>query len=93
MKRLIVLSACLAFSFLGFSQGMAFGFKGGPSLGFQKWGEGGQRDALIAYHGIAFVESLAEHDEFAIFAQLGYCLLYTSPSPRDRTRSRMPSSA
>ena len=24
---------------------------------------------------------------------LGYCLLYTSPSPRDRTKSRMPSSA
>ena len=24
---------------------------------------------------------------------LGRCLLYTSPSPRDRTRSRMPSSA
>ena len=23
----------------------------------------------------------------------GFCLLYTSPSPRDRTRSRMPSSA
>ena len=26
-------------------------------------------------------------------AQLKTCLLYTSPSPRDRTRSRMPSSA
>ena len=26
-------------------------------------------------------------------AQAGTCLLYTSPSPRDRTRSRMPSSA
>ena len=26
-------------------------------------------------------------------AQLTDCLLYTSPSPRDRTRSRMPSSA
>jgi len=26
-------------------------------------------------------------------AQLYSCLLYTSPSPRDRTRSRMPSSA
>ena len=26
-------------------------------------------------------------------AQLWLCLLYTSPSPRDRTRSRMPSSA
>ena len=25
--------------------------------------------------------------------QPGVCLLYTSPSPRDRTRSRMPSSA
>ena len=25
--------------------------------------------------------------------QLYFCLLYTSPSPRDRTRSRMPSSA
>ena len=24
---------------------------------------------------------------------IGVCLLYTSPSPRDRTRSRMPSSA
>ena len=26
-------------------------------------------------------------------AQMDICLLYTSPSPRDRTRSRMPSSA
>ena len=26
-------------------------------------------------------------------AQENICLLYTSPSPRDRTRSRMPSSA
>ena len=26
-------------------------------------------------------------------ADAGVCLLYTSPSPRDRTRSRMPSSA
>ena len=26
-------------------------------------------------------------------AQNPFCLLYTSPSPRDRTRSRMPSSA
>ena len=26
-------------------------------------------------------------------SKYGGCLLYTSPSPRDRTRSRMPSSA
>ena len=30
---------------------------------------------------------------FAKFKQGLLCLLYTSPSPRDRTRSRMPSSA
>ena len=29
----------------------------------------------------------------SLAAHLGDCLLYTSPSPRDRTRSRMPSSA
>ena len=28
-----------------------------------------------------------------ITAEMNSCLLYTSPSPRDRTRSRMPSSA
>ena len=30
---------------------------------------------------------------FGIFGHGNVCLLYTSPSPRDRTRSRMPSSA
>ena len=29
----------------------------------------------------------------AYMEAINYCLLYTSPSPRDRTRSRMPSSA
>ena len=32
-------------------------------------------------------------EEIALFAASHSCLLYTSPSPRDRTRSRMPSSA
>ena len=33
-------------------------------------------------------------DKKAIVSEYGEsCLLYTSPSPRDRTRSRMPSSA
>ena len=30
---------------------------------------------------------------YTAFARMKRCLLYTSPSPRDRTRSRMPSSA
>ena len=34
----------------------------------------------------------AAHPEAEI-TRYGSCLLYTSPSPRDRTRSRMPSSA
>ena len=32
-------------------------------------------------------------DHFYLAGQVWDCLLYTSPSPRDRTRSRMPSSA
>ena len=38
----------------------------------------------------------ADKTKANLFATLGEgkpCLLYTSPSPRDRTRSRMPSSA
>ena len=31
--------------------------------------------------------------KLATHLNVGTCLLYTSPSPRDRTRSRMPSSA
>ena len=37
--------------------------------------------------------SIREKAQEKVFHQLGRCLLYTSPSPRDRTRSRMPSSA
>ena len=37
-----------------------------------------------------FKENTIRQDSFE---QHRYCLLYTSPSPRDRTRSRMPSSA
>ena len=37
----------------------------------------------------AMVTSLVK----AALASAFFCLLYTSPSPRDRTRSRMPSSA
>ena len=37
----------------------------------------------------------SKSEERAFYAPYTYyfCLLYTSPSPRDRTRSRMPSSA
>ena len=32
-------------------------------------------------------------ENFENIYDFSFCLLYTSPSPRDRTRSRMPSSA
>ena len=45
------------------------------------------------------IDPEAANDLFAVLANREHrlptmiCLLYTSPSPRDRTRSRMPSSA
>ena len=36
---------------------------------------------------------IPHQDVTNIFSNTDACLLYTSPSPRDRTRSRMPSSA
>ena len=38
-------------------------------------------------------EVLSDPQKRSAYDQFGHCLLYTSPSPRDRTRSRMPSSA
>ena len=40
---------------------------------------------------ISFQGKIAHHDSAGNHGII--CLLYTSPSPRDRTRSRMPSSA
>ena len=45
--------------------------------------------------GVTRIEDLPKETsaEVAFFGRSNVCLLYTSPSPRDRTRSRMPSSA
>ena len=57
--------------------------------------EGAQLCALVV--GAAPTESDALHELRERLErerqERGLCLLYTSPSPRDRTRSRMPSSA
>ena len=44
---------------------------------------------------IGLQETKVHDDEFPIelVNDIGYCLLYTSPSPRDVEESRMPSSA
>ena len=48
-----------------------------------------KRKIASAYRGLAAVGELTINPDTMLY----YCLLYTSPSPRDRTRSRMPSSA
>ena len=40
-----------------------------------------------------FSASALAHNPMCECKAIDACLLYTSPSPRDRTRSRMPSSA
>ena len=44
------------------------------------------------YKDLAGNKDFSDHEALEI-AEKKVCLLYTSPSPRDRTRSRMPSSA
>ena len=54
---------------------------------------GGERTELLETEGRSFeraeVVEVVQNNE----TESGGCLLYTSPSPGDRTRSRMPSSA
>ena len=50
----------------------------------------------IKLNGKGISEESINENEVLVTAKAGenwHCLLYTSPSPRDRTRSRMPSSA
>ena len=49
---------------------------------------GGRKSRLGAVIGAAIIVLLPK-----LLDDINFCLLYTSPSPRDRTRSRMPSSA
>ena len=60
-----------------------------------------KKETIIFLHGSglshivwSLVEQFFSNKNFNVLSiDLPGCLLYTSPSPRDRTRSRMPSSA
>ena len=73
--------------------------RGLEPLTMTKGGKTGNRKASVdakflqhhADHGDEACKLILEHRSYSKL--LGTCLLYTSPSPRDRTRSRMPSSA
>ena len=49
--------------------------------------------AQVEVEALRFCFDAVTRGTVADGARLEICLLYTSPSPRDRTRSRMPSSA
>lgn len=55
------------------AQSTAYVFNVGPSLGLQKWDNGGDRQILFAYHASLAIESVDnENDRGSIFAQFGY---------------------
>ena len=71
-------------------------FAGGVLVLFLKPFKAG--DYIVTKDGEGTVESIpvaGREDllQYSTFTPLGTCLLYTSPSPRDRSLSRMPSSA
>src|SRR5664280_3824474 len=50
-------------------------------------------EEILVLNEIAIGKSITLKSSFPDNLTIMACLLYTSPSPRDRTRSRMPSSA
>ena len=57
----------------------------------------GENEGSAKVFGFALLNHLTQQDTLKLFAEhydsVKACLLYTSPSPRDATLSRMPSSA
>ena len=66
--------------------------KQAPSVDFV-FGQSNSEDQLITWLHQAFDAKADVILNPAAFTHYSYCLLYTSPSPRDRQKSRMPSSA
>ena len=70
-------------------------FKGAVSLALQDgFLTNGEKRMLVKLsHTLRLDEDEPKAVYDAVISGTEICLLYTSPSPRDRTRSRMPSSA
>ena len=65
--------------------GGKFLVRGGNQI--EKEGDGYERTVLVQFESLDQAQRCYDSDEYSD------CLLYTSPSPRDMRRSRMPSSA
>ncbi|NND31234.1 MAG: hypothetical protein HKN76_01495 [Saprospiraceae bacterium] len=55
-----------------FTQSYAFGLKGGPTIGLQRWNNYQGNDPLVAYHVVGFIETAQEEESGSIFAEIGY---------------------
>ena len=52
-----------------------------------------RRQVSVVFSSLSILDGVGRSWRSHVRPWLMCCLLYTSPSPRDRTRSRMPSSA
>ena len=88
--RLVVLESGLRSVFAGLGLGLGLGLGGSASKSFYKSDEFeqafGKNNGIPATVWTRWNSTLRQ-------LQAVVCLLYTSPSPRDRQKSRMPSSA
>ena len=73
---------------------LTFGYKLAQTLncGFFLDAESASSNDRILRTTLQFLKESPKQETFIVIGWSS-CLLYTSPSPRDRTRSRMPSSA
>ena len=62
-------------------------------LNMKKIGHCGTLDPMATGLLMLVINRATKIQDLLMSEDKTYCLLYTSPSPRDRTRSRMPSSA
>ena len=66
----------------------------GPDTGTIRWWESSKAQQIVGTDAAQeMLGSEAVSDDFSERTHHNFCLLYTSPSPRDRQKSRMPSSA